>query len=112
MFYLQRSQITERERFNRIVFLLVFLGILLFSHFSDPFETNIFSCEFKEHTGKECLSCGMTRSLHATSHLDFTKAMDYHFAGPLLYIFILVYTLKMTVELSLNTTWKIKKCRL
>lgn len=41
-------------------------------------------CWFRELTGASCLTCGMTRSLHAASHGQLLAALQYHAAGPLL----------------------------
>lgn len=39
------------------------------------------TCLFKNITGKNCPSCGMTRSFVSISHFDFTGAMRYNMAG-------------------------------
>lgn len=38
-------------------------------------------CFFKNTTGHNCLSCGMTRSFISVSHLDFASAMRFNLAG-------------------------------
>lgn len=43
------------------------------------------SCRIREITGISCLTCGLTRSLHASTHGDFLSAFSFHLLGPLLF---------------------------
>ena len=43
-------------------------------------------CTFKTWTGLDCLTCGLTRSLHAMAHGDVGAAVGFHPMGPLLFL--------------------------
>jgi hypothetical protein len=43
------------------------------------------SCLFRELTGVSCLTCGLTRSVHAMSHGEPLAALRFHLMGPLLF---------------------------
>jgi hypothetical protein len=59
-----------------------------------PFTT----CEFHSLTGHGCLTCGMTRSLHAISHGDVTTSLRHHLMGPAVFIMMLVFTFMLSLE--------------
>jgi hypothetical protein len=40
------------------------------------------ACAFHSITGHSCLTCGMTRSLHAILHGELTASIRYHLFGP------------------------------
>jgi hypothetical protein len=43
------------------------------------------TCTIRELTGLSCLTCGMTRSLHALVHGNIPDAVRYHLMGPILF---------------------------
>jgi hypothetical protein len=74
--------------------LLLFLSILLFVPPSDlPF-----TCIFHSVTGHSCLTCGMTRSLHAMMHGDWIASFRYHLFGPAVFVGMLLCFIVFTVE--------------
>ena len=40
------------------------------------------TCLFRELTGVDCLTCGITRSLEAASHGEILASMQFHLLGP------------------------------
>ena len=49
------------------------------------------TCLFRSITGHDCLTCGMTRSLHALAHGDLAAAVHYHLFGPAVFTLIVIY---------------------
>jgi hypothetical protein len=47
-------------------------------------------CVFHALTGHSCLTCGMTRSLHAIAHGDWRASIHYHMFGPVLFVGIIL----------------------
>ena len=42
-------------------------------------------CTFRDLTGLSCLTCGLTRSLHALARGDLLASVRYHLLGPVLF---------------------------
>jgi hypothetical protein len=62
----------------------LFFGLLIF--FAVPPGDFPFGCAFHAITGHSCLTCGITRSLHAISHGELAAAFRYHLFGPALFL--------------------------
>lgn len=43
-------------------------------------------CAFRSWTGLGCLTCGLTRSVHAMAHGDVAAAVGWHPIGPVLFL--------------------------
>ncbi|GAE87293.1 hypothetical protein JCM21531_648 [Acetivibrio straminisolvens JCM 21531] len=56
------------------------------------------SCLFKNATGLNCPSCGMTRSFVSISHFDFEGALRYNMAGILVYVWCLMEIIYRTLR--------------
>ena len=55
-------------------------------------------CAFHAWTGRCCPTCGMTRSLHAFSHGDWTASFRYHIMGPLVFLGTLLLSAALALE--------------
>jgi hypothetical protein len=76
--------LSTQERLLRGVLAFVLAGGVVLI-FLVPAENLQFSfCWFRELTGASCLTCGMSRSLHAASRGELLTAFQYHAAGPFL----------------------------
>jgi hypothetical protein len=68
---------------------LLLLGfVILF--FVPPANLPLPACAFRSITGHSCLTCGMTRSLHAISHGEWAVSIRYHLFGPAVLIGMLL----------------------
>ena len=47
-------------------------------------------CAFRSITGHSCLTCGLTRSLHALAHGDLIASIRYHLFGPAVFSALLL----------------------
>ncbi|MGA9119801.1 MAG: DUF2752 domain-containing protein [Bacteroidota bacterium] len=65
------------------------LAVLVALFFVDPAQMSILSCPFKEATGCSCLTCGMSRSLHALAHGEVLNSFRFHVMGPVLFVGVL-----------------------
>jgi len=59
--------------------LIAFLGTL---QLWAPEDLQLPHCLFRDATGLSCLTCGLTRSLHAASHGHLAAAFELHLFGP------------------------------
>jgi len=55
-------------------------------------------CVLREVTGVSCLTCGLTRSLHAASHGHFMEAFRFHLVGPVLIVGLAVVAMVCIAE--------------
>ena len=66
----------------------LFLGLAVL--FFVPPQNIPFTCLFHSITGHGCLTCGMTRSLHAIVHGNWIASFQYHLFGPAVFLGMLV----------------------
>ena len=93
------TPLNSRQKTNDF-FLAVFFFLLIgLTFFVNPRDVSILSCSFKNMTGHNCPSCGLSRSFYAFANLNITEAFGYHLLGPLLYISIVVIFIKATTEI-------------
>ena len=81
-----------------IVFLL--LSVILITAFIKPGNAKLLTCQFKHLTGYSCPTCGLTRSFHAFSHLNFQESFRFHLMGPAMYLVILYFLIKISFEIA------------
>ena len=89
------------SRGHRVIKALVAAGVILVAAllFLGPPENLPFTtCEFHALTGHSCLTCGMTRSLHAISHGALTESLRYHLMGPAVFILMLLSFIVLALE--------------
>jgi len=80
----ERSQTAERGRAFYLGMAVLLGGVLAATCLLEP--SRYFSiCAFRMLTGLPCMTCGLTRALHALSTGHFREAVTYHPLGPLIY---------------------------
>lgn len=75
----------------------VFLGLLIL-FIVPPADLPLGACAFHSITGHSCLTCGMTRSLHAISHGELAVSVRYHLLGPAVFIGLLLFLVICSAE--------------
>ena len=75
--------------------LIVAVGLLFYV---PPEEIPFATCEFYSLTGHSCLTCGMTRSLHAISHGELSESVRLHLMGPALLLVMLLSLAVFSLE--------------
>lgn len=65
------------------------------------------TCTFRELTGLSCLTCGMTRSLHALAHGDVSGSVNYHLMGPVLFAAAILFAGIWGAEAALGRTFRL-----
>ncbi len=75
----------------------LFLGLFIV-FLVPPSHLSFANCAFHSITGHSCLTCGMTRSLHAISRGDFAASVRYHLFGPAVFIAMLLGFIILTTE--------------
>ena len=63
-----------------------------------PENSPLPTCEFRALTGHSCLTCGLTRSLHAISHGELAESIRHHLMGPAVFIFMLLSFIVLSLE--------------
>lgn len=64
------------------------LGLLIL-FLVPPANLPVPGCAFHSITGHSCLTCGMTRSLHAIVHGNLAASVRYHMFGPVVFLGLL-----------------------
>ena len=64
-----------------------------------------FSCTFHELTGHSCFTCGLTRSILASAHGQFTVSLGYHLMGPVLSLGLLLILMMLGAEALTGRRW-------
>lgn len=98
--------LSKRQWNNRVFLVSLFLGLILLTIFVDPRNVSMLACRFKSMSGANCPTCGISRSFYAFSHLHIAEAFSYHLLGPVLYLSILILSVKSAVELFLKKELK------
>lgn len=88
------SDLRMRKALLAAGLLLVLVTLFLVPPEDYPF----FTCGFHALTGHSCLTCGMTRSLHAISHGELIASLRYHMMGPVIFFGVLLFSLVLSVE--------------
>ena len=86
--------------FSRAVIVLCILSVLLVTTLINPEKTELPACQFKRLTGYSCPTCGLTRSFHAFSHMNFRESFGFHPLGPVIYAGLLLVLIKFSFEIA------------
>lgn len=93
-----RAQLTIEHRIAKALMAAgLFFGLTI-CIMGLPADLPLPGCTFHSLTGHSCLTCGMTRSLHAISHGELAAALRYHLFGPLVFIGMLLYLVICVAE--------------
>ncbi|MDO8519602.1 MAG: DUF2752 domain-containing protein [Deltaproteobacteria bacterium] len=66
-------------------------------------------CFFKHLTGWDCPGCGLTRSFLSLARGNLVEAVRFNAAGPLIYLFFLLYFIEQTGRVKLRLpAWGVK----
>ena len=75
----------------------LFFGLLIL-FLVPPANLPLPACAFHSITGHSCLTCGMTRSLHAILHGDLAASIRYHLFGPVVFLGMLLCLVSFAAE--------------
>lgn len=88
--------------FERRVVMALMAGGLFFAFLIlfmvPPADLPLTTCAFHSITGHSCLTCGMTRSLHAISQGELAASIRYHLMGPAVFLGMLLCFALFTAE--------------
>lgn len=84
------------------------LSALLVPGLINPEKTELLTCQFFRLTGHSCPTCGLTRSFHAFSHMDFMESIRFHLMGPFIYAAFLLILIKISAEIATGREIKLK----
>jgi hypothetical protein len=63
-----------------------------------PADLPLPACAFRAITGHSCLTCGLTRSMHAFSHGELGASLRYHMLGPIVFLGMLLAFMVFAME--------------
>ena len=99
--------LSKRRAGNKAVFSLALLAVLIYPFLLDPFRDNIVTCYFKDISGMECPTCGLSRSVYEFSRLSLAESFRFHILGPVLYTGSLLLFLKFSMEIIVKKKVKL-----
>lgn len=91
--------LTKRQGRNKAVFSFALLIILFYPYVLNPFQDNLVTCYFKEVTGINCPTCGLSRSIYELTRFHIAKAFSFHFLGPFFYAGLVTAFFKFSTEI-------------
>lgn len=83
---------------NKTIWASALLAIFLVSIFFNPEKVSFLTCFFRRATGHTCLTCGLSRSFYAISHLRLQESFKLHLMGPIIYLAMIFLFLKFSFE--------------
>ncbi|MCE3227121.1 MAG: hypothetical protein K0S32_1672 [Bacteroidetes bacterium] len=86
---------------------LILIGIAFgYSYFFYP-NSHPIPCMIKEYTGKDCATCGFSRSFSNFVHFQFAEGKSYNtLAFPVFLFFVLQFFLRLAIVIHYRTTKK------
>ncbi len=112
---IHRNSLSSSSRIMRIVLAGGLFIVLLILFTVPPATLPLPACVFHSVTGHSCLTCGMTRSLHAMLHGELAASFRYHLLGPAVFAGMLLCLILFAFEavsgnrLSFNLSGALKK---
>jgi len=95
---LRGSNISQENRLIKSFMAAGMLVGFLILFYVQPADLPVPACAFHSVTGHSCMTCGLTRSLHAISHGEFAAALRWHLFGPAVFIAMLLCFAAFTAE--------------
>jgi len=102
------EDLSLKKRINRALGASGLLMALLLPLFLNPERVNFVSCLFHRKTGHDCLTCGLSRSFYAISHLHLVESFKFHLMGPIIYFVLILLFFKFSVEMVLRKEIQIR----
>jgi hypothetical protein len=93
-----RANIQAELRIAKAVVAGVLLLGLMVLFFVPPARLPLPACAFHSITGHSCLTCGLTRSLHAILHGDLAASVGYQLFGPAVFLGMLLCLVLLAAE--------------
>jgi hypothetical protein len=86
----------------RIAGLVVMALFFVAARFYNPFESELLGCQFKNLTGYDCPTCGLSRSIFLLMNFQIGSSINYHPLGVVVVVALFFFLLKFTAELILK----------
>ena len=80
--------------------LILILAFLIAARFHNPLESRLITCHFKELTGYECPTCGLSRSIYSLISLNIADSLSYNPLGIFLILGLFALLIKFSAELT------------
>jgi hypothetical protein len=86
----------------RSTVVILILALLIAARSYNPFESELIICQFKNLTGYDCPTCGLSRSVYSLLSLNVFDSIGYHPLGSVLVLGLLAILIKFTAELIIK----------
>jgi hypothetical protein len=86
----------------RIAILVMITSLIVAARFYNPFESELIGCQFKNLTGFDCPTCGVSRSMYSVMNFQIWNSIAYNPLGVMAVVGLLFSLLKMSIELLLK----------
>jgi len=86
----------------RLAGIILILTFLLSALLYNPFESHLLTCHFKNLTGYDCPTCGLSRSVYSFLSLKFQDSLRYNPLGFILVSGLLIFLLKFSTEIIIK----------
>lgn len=97
-----KTKIDKDNLIIRASLLSTILLLLLLAALINPVDHSFYKCGFKELTGYECPTCGISRSIHSASHFKFADSFDYNPLGLIIFVSLLILITILLAEIILR----------
>jgi len=92
------DNLSRTDRLIKALMAAVLISGVALLFFVPPDSLSFTPCGFRSLTGHSCLTCGMTRSLHAIAHGELSESVQYHLMGPAFFIVMFLSGCVLTFE--------------
>jgi hypothetical protein len=96
------APLSKDKALVRIAGLVIIALFFVAARFYNPFELELLGCQFKNLTGLDCPTCGLSRSIFLLMNVQIWSSIKYHPLGVVVVVALFVFLLKFTAELILK----------
>jgi hypothetical protein len=91
--------LTKDKMIIRLTAVILMLAFLFAVKLYNPFESELLTCQFKNLTGYDCPTCGLSRSVYSFLSLRITDSIGYNPLGCVLVLGLFAFLVKFAAEL-------------
>jgi hypothetical protein len=94
-----RRTINKDNLIIRVSLLSIILLLLSLATVVDPVEIYFYKCGFKELTGYDCPTCGISRSIHSATHFELADSFNHNPLGLIIFVSLIIVIAILLLEI-------------
>jgi hypothetical protein len=94
--------LTKDRMIVRMAAVILMLSFLFAAKLYNPFESGLLTCQFKNLTGCDCPTCGLSRSVYSFLSLRISDSIGYNPLGCILVLGLFAFLIKFIIELIIK----------